>query len=127
MVSFGQARGKKETTVSKRRSRADVIRENSVNKPSLHPGTVSFQSLQDAFGPDSLGILVVKDVPTEFAELRRRVLSYSSYLGNLPKAELGLSPCLVPCCFCSLRITQGCSQADERFQKTNSRMRKPNI
>lgn len=53
------------------------------------PGSVPFETLQQAFGPESLGILVVKDVPPEFAELRRRALSYSSYLGNLPKAELG--------------------------------------
>jgi len=50
---------------------------------------VPFSALQEAFGPDSLGILVVKDVPPEFADLRRRALSYSSYLGNLPKQELG--------------------------------------
>lgn len=52
-------------------------------------GTVPFSTLQEAFGPESLGILVVKDVPSEFADLRRRALSYASYLGNLPKAELG--------------------------------------
>ena len=52
-------------------------------------GAVSFESLQEAFGPDSLGILVVKNVPSEFAELRRHLLSYSSYLGNLPASELG--------------------------------------
>lgn len=52
-------------------------------------GTVSFEALQEAFGPDSLGILVVKDVPDEFADLRLRLLSYSSYLGNLPKETLG--------------------------------------
>lgn len=51
-------------------------------------GTVSLEALEEAFGPDSLGILVVKDVPAEFAELRHRLLSYSSYLGNLPKSEL---------------------------------------
>jgi hypothetical protein len=50
---------------------------------------VSFETLQQAFGPDSLGILVVKDVPPRFHELRRQVLSFSSYLGNLPQEELG--------------------------------------
>lgn len=50
---------------------------------------MSFEKLQQAFGPDSLGILVVKDVPPEFASLRHHALSYSSYLGNLPKSELG--------------------------------------
>lgn len=46
------------------------------------------ETLQQAFGPESLGILVVKDVPPHFVELRRRALSYSSYLGNLPESEL---------------------------------------
>ncbi|KJZ71597.1 hypothetical protein HIM_08991 [Hirsutella minnesotensis 3608] len=49
---------------------------------------VSFETLQQAFGPDSLGILVVKDVPQDFAQLRRLALSYASYLGNLPAQEL---------------------------------------
>ncbi|KHN94551.1 uncharacterized protein MAM_07606 [Metarhizium album ARSEF 1941] len=51
-------------------------------------GNVSFETLQRAFGPDSLGILVVKDVPPEFPQLRRVALSYASYLGNLPTQEL---------------------------------------
>ena len=52
-------------------------------------GNVSFATLEEAFGPDSLGIILVKDVPSEFVELRHRLLSYSSYLGNLPTARLG--------------------------------------
>lgn len=52
-------------------------------------GSVPLETLQEAFGPESLGILIVKDIPEEFADLRRRALSYSSYLGNLPKSELG--------------------------------------
>jgi hypothetical protein len=52
-------------------------------------GNVSFSTLEEAFGPDSLGILLVKDVPSEFVELRHRLLSYSSYLGNLPAHSLG--------------------------------------
>ncbi|KAK2743219.1 hypothetical protein CKAH01_06929 [Colletotrichum kahawae] len=51
-------------------------------------GNIPFETLQKAFGPDSLGILVVKDVPTEFAHLRHQTLSYASYLGNLPEQEL---------------------------------------
>ena len=54
-------------------------------------GNVSFSTLEDAFGPDSLGILIVRDVPSEFVELRHRLLSYSSYLGNLPPHLLGQS------------------------------------
>lgn len=54
-------------------------------------GSVSLEALSEAFGPDSLGILVVKDVLPEFARLRHHLLSYSSYLGNLPKSQLGAS------------------------------------
>ncbi|KAK4451596.1 hypothetical protein QBC34DRAFT_295089 [Podospora aff. communis PSN243] len=60
----------------------------TVSLEDLKAGTVSLGALREAFGPDSLGILVVKDVPPEFVELRRRLLSYSSYLGNLPKSKL---------------------------------------
>ncbi|KAG5978944.1 hypothetical protein E4U54_006999, partial [Claviceps lovelessii] len=60
----------------------------TVSLKDLTSGTVPLQTLQEAFGPDSLGILIVRDVPSEFAELRRKVLSYASYLGNLPDEEL---------------------------------------
>ncbi|KAI9744471.1 MAG: hypothetical protein M1818_002000 [Claussenomyces sp. TS43310] len=52
-------------------------------------GDIPFSMLVDAFGPDSLGIIVVTDVKPEFLDLRSRLLSYSSYLGNLPKVQLG--------------------------------------
>lgn len=58
---------------------------------TLCKGLVSFSTLEEAFGPDSLGIIIVNDVPSEFVELRHRMLSYSSYLGNLPQSELGQS------------------------------------
>lgn len=67
-------------------TRVDVTLAYTALNP---PGNVSFETLQQAFGPDSLGILVVKDVPQEFAKLRHLALSYGSYLGNLPKEELG--------------------------------------
>jgi hypothetical protein len=51
-------------------------------------GTVPFSTLEEAFGPDSLGIIIVRDLPAKFVDLRRKLLSYSSYLGNLPEAEL---------------------------------------
>lgn len=60
----------------------------TVSLKDLTSGTVSFETLQEAFGPDSLGILVVKDVPQEFAQLRHLALSYASYLANLPSKEL---------------------------------------
>jgi hypothetical protein len=68
---------------------APLAQAVTVSLKDLKEGTVSFEALQEAFGPDSLGILVVKDVPSEFADLRRHLLSYSSYLGNLPKESLG--------------------------------------
>lgn len=67
---------------------APLAQAVTVSLNDLKNGTVSFEALHEAFGPDSLGILVVKDVPAEFAELRLRLLSYSSYLGNLPKETL---------------------------------------
>ncbi|KAF4550563.1 Hypothetical protein D9617_16g013510 [Elsinoe fawcettii] len=60
----------------------------TVSLKELEDGTVPFSKLEEAFGPDSLGIIVVKDLVPEFIELRRRLLSYSSYLANLPASEL---------------------------------------
>ncbi|KAK7425735.1 hypothetical protein QQZ08_007834 [Neonectria magnoliae] len=60
----------------------------TVSLQDLKEGNIPFEALQQAFGPDSLGILVVKDVPQEFPQLRHQALSYASYLGNLPKNEL---------------------------------------
>ena len=47
------------------------------------------QTLEDAFGASSLGILIVKDLPSRFLQLRHEVLSHASYLANLPTEELG--------------------------------------
>ncbi|KAF3019337.1 hypothetical protein E8E14_010210 [Neopestalotiopsis sp. 37M] len=58
-----------------------------VSLRDLQSGAVSDETLQEAFGPDSLGILVVKDVPQEFAELRHKLLSYASYMGNLNEED----------------------------------------
>lgn len=55
----------------------------------LCPGTVSFETLSEAFGPSSLGIIVVKDLPPKFKDLRAQVLSNASYLAALPEEELG--------------------------------------
>lgn len=52
-------------------------------------GTVSFETLTEAFGPSSLGILIVKDLPENFTQLRAQVLSNASYLAALPEHELG--------------------------------------
>lgn len=54
-------------------------------------GTVSFDTLTEAFGPSSLGIIIVKDLPERFTQLRAQVLSNASYLAALPDTELGTS------------------------------------
>lgn len=62
----------------------------SVTLQELKDGSISLETLEEAFGPASLGIIIVRDLPTEFVELRRKVLSLSSYLGNLPDEELSM-------------------------------------
>ena len=54
----------------------------------MRTGNIPFYTLESAFGPSSLGILVVKDLPTQFSMLRSTVLSDSSRLANLPPAAL---------------------------------------
>lgn len=61
----------------------------SVSLKELEDGSVSLETLEKAFGPASLGIILVRDLPERFAELRREVLSLSSYLANLGEGELG--------------------------------------
>ena len=63
----------------------------TVSLEDLRKGNIPDEMLEDAFGPSSLGIMIVKDLPTEFKSLRERILSYASYLANLPQAQLGLS------------------------------------
>ncbi|KAF8474286.1 hypothetical protein BDZ91DRAFT_774926 [Kalaharituber pfeilii] len=60
----------------------------AVTFEQLQKGNVSDEALVEAFGPDSLGIIVVSDLPSRFVPLRKRVLSYASHLGNLPAEEL---------------------------------------
>lgn len=61
----------------------------SVSLQELKDGSVSLETLEQAFGPESLGIILVRDLPAEFKALRRKLLSLSSYLANLPANELG--------------------------------------
>lgn len=65
----------------------------TVSLEDLQNGTVSLETLEEAFGPDSLGIIIVSGLPEKFKELRTNLLSLSSYLANLPDHELGSSPC----------------------------------
>lgn len=50
---------------------------------------LEFDVLEEAFGLDSLGIIVVKDLSPEFHELRIEVLKSMSILANLLDDELG--------------------------------------
>ncbi|KAI4230959.1 MAG: hypothetical protein L6R40_007887 [Gallowayella cf. fulva] len=52
--------------------------------------SVSFDKLEEAFGPSSLGILIVRDLPSQYLDLRRRLLSDASYLASLPSHVLGI-------------------------------------
>jgi hypothetical protein len=50
---------------------------------------VELSNLEQAFGPASLGILIIKNLPPEFQVLRTKLLSYASHLAQLPPEELG--------------------------------------
>ncbi|KAJ5934217.1 hypothetical protein N7466_003764 [Penicillium verhagenii] len=69
-------------------NQAPVAQAVTVSLKDLENGTVSFDTLTEAFGPSSLGIVVVKDLPESFIKLRAQVLSSASYLAALPPNEL---------------------------------------
>ncbi|EER43369.1 conserved hypothetical protein [Histoplasma capsulatum H143] len=60
----------------------------TVSLKELEQGSVSFETLTEAFGPSSLGIIVVKDLPARFRDLRATALSNASLVAALPPAEL---------------------------------------
>ena len=60
-----------------------------VDDANTTKGDVLFATLEEAFGPSSLGIIIVSGLPERFAKLRHELLSYSSYLANLPQEQLG--------------------------------------
>lgn len=60
----------------------------SVSLSDLESGTVDLSTLEQAFGPNSLGIILVRDLPSTYPALRKKLLSYSSFLANLPASEL---------------------------------------
>ncbi|CAL8583436.1 hypothetical protein XPA_009060 [Xanthoria parietina] len=60
----------------------------TVSLEELRASSVSFDKLDEAFGPSSLGILIVQGLPSQYSELRCRLLSYASYLANLPSPVL---------------------------------------
>lgn len=60
----------------------------TVSLHDLEAGIVPLETLEQAFGPTSLGIILVRDLPSKFVELRKTLLSYSSYLANLSSDAL---------------------------------------
>ncbi|KAJ9611745.1 hypothetical protein H2200_004929 [Cladophialophora chaetospira] len=60
----------------------------TVSLRDLQTNSVPFTTLLSAFGPDSLGILVVTDLPATFPPLRSRVLSNASRIAHLPPQTL---------------------------------------
>ncbi|OCL14065.1 Clavaminate synthase-like protein [Glonium stellatum] len=69
---------------------AGAVNENTVtvSLTDLRQGNVKFSTLEEAFGPSSLGIIIVKDLPLRFNHLRHKMLSYSSFLAGLSSAQL---------------------------------------
>ncbi|KAK5057516.1 hypothetical protein LTR84_011516 [Exophiala bonariae] len=60
----------------------------TVSLSALQSNSIPFSTLLEAFGPSSLGILVVTDLPREFTTLRTTVLSNASRLAALPAPTL---------------------------------------
>lgn len=51
---------------------------------------INDETLEAAFGPDSLGIILVKGLPEKFPSLRNAVLTSASELATLPEDKLRL-------------------------------------
>lgn len=88
----------------------------SVTLQELKDGNVSLETLEKAFGPASLGIIIVRDLPERFVELRAKLLSLSSYLANLGNEELGKTPRYEITRRSILRLTKKQRRSKERKQ-----------
>lgn len=60
----------------------------TVSLQDLQTDNISHSTLLDAFGPTSLGILIVRDLPPSFPSLRAKVLTSASHLASLPAHNL---------------------------------------
>lgn len=60
----------------------------TVSLQDLQQGRVSGAELDEAFGADSLGIIIVKNLDPEFVSLREKVLKSASRLAALPHESL---------------------------------------
>ena len=65
-----------------------TVKPVTVSLQQLKDGRIPSDTLLEAFGPSSLGILVVTDLPESFPDLRTEVLSNSSRLAALPDPKL---------------------------------------
>jgi isopenicillin N synthase-like dioxygenase len=65
----------------------------TVSLASLQSNAVPSSTLLSAFGPDSLGIIVVTGLPLHFSQLRHRLLSYASHIASLPPDQLANLEC----------------------------------
>ena len=60
----------------------------TVSFHDLQTDDISHSTLLEAFGPSSLGILLVRDLPSSFSALREKVLTNSSRLAALSPSQL---------------------------------------
>lgn len=60
----------------------------TVSLHDLHTNNISHSTLLQAFGPSSLGILLVRDLPASFSDLRTKVLTNASRLAALSSSQL---------------------------------------
>ncbi|KAF2857353.1 Clavaminate synthase-like protein [Piedraia hortae CBS 480.64] len=55
---------------------------------SLKSQTIPLSTLESAFGPSSLGIIIISDLPPSYPSLRSRALNFSNTLAHLPPSTL---------------------------------------
>ena len=67
---------------------ATTVKPVTVSLADLQAGIVPFDTLLEAFGPASLGILIVSALPPAFSGLRSKVLTNSSRLAALHPSKL---------------------------------------
>ncbi|KAK5188159.1 hypothetical protein LTR16_008632, partial [Cryomyces antarcticus] len=78
---------------AKRGMETDTRIPVTVSLEELQNGTVSLSTLEEAFGPNSLGLILVSGLPGKYSTIRHRLLSLSSFLANLPEEELRKLEC----------------------------------
>ncbi|RJE19763.1 hypothetical protein PHISCL_07900 [Aspergillus sclerotialis] len=85
----------------------------TVSLQELIDGSITSETLTEAFGPSSLGIIIVKDLPPQFKDLRAKVLSNASYLAALPEDDLGMLTSFPP--FFTLLVAETLTSAKAKY------------